>query len=70
MDVLYKPGSSCGLHLCMAKGYLMDFLCGPVVGNLPSSAANAGSIPGQGIKIPHAPRLLSPCTATKPMYCD
>ena len=27
---------------------------GPVVKNLPSSARDSGSIPGQGAKIPHA----------------
>lgn len=68
MDVLYKPGSSLGLHLCIAQGYLMDFPCGPVVGNLSSNAGNAGSILGRGTKIPHAPRQLSPCTATKEAF--
>ena len=65
MDVLYKPGSSRGLHLCTAQGYLMDFPCGPVVGNPPSNAGNAGSILGRGTKIPRAPRQLSPCTTNK-----
>ena len=31
-----------------------DFPGGPVVKNLPSSAGDVGSIPGQGTKIPHA----------------
>ena len=31
-----------------------DFPGGPVVRTLPSSAGGAGSIPGQGAKIPHA----------------
>ena len=40
---------------------------GPVVKNLPSSTGDAGSIPGQGAKIPHAAGQLSLCaTATEP----
>ena len=31
-----------------------DFPGGPVVKTLPSNAEGVGSIPGQGIKIPHA----------------
>ena len=31
-----------------------DFPAGPVVKNLPSNAGEAGLIPGQGTKIPHA----------------
>ena len=31
-----------------------DFPGGPVVKNLPSNAGDAGSIPGQGTKIPRA----------------
>ena len=68
MDVLYKPGSSLGLHLCIAQRYLMDFLCGPVVGNLPSNAGNAGLILGRGTKIPRASRQLGPCPATKEAF--
>ena len=30
-----------------------DFLGGPVVGTLDSQSGDIGSIPGQGIKIPH-----------------
>ena len=41
-----------------------DFPSGPVVKNLPSNAGDAGSIPGQGTKIPHAVGQLSPRTAT------
>ena len=33
---------------------LGDFPGGPVVKNLPSNAGDAGSIPGQETKIPHA----------------
>ena len=31
-----------------------DFPGGPVTETLPSSAGDTGSIPGQGVKIPHA----------------
>ena len=44
-----------------------DFLGGPEVKNLPTKAGDAGSIPGQGTKIPHAAGQLSQCaTATEP----
>ena len=35
-----------------------------MVKNPPSNAEDAGSIPGQGTKIPYAAGQLSPCTAT------
>ena len=35
-----------------------------MVKNPPSSAGDAGSIPGQRTKIPHAAGQLSPCAAT------
>ena len=41
-----------------------DFLGGPVVENPPSNAGDAGLIPGQGTKIPHAAGQLSPRTTT------
>ena len=41
-----------------------DFPGGPVVKNLPSNAGDAGSIHGQGTKIPHAAGQLSPHTTT------
>ena len=41
-----------------------DFPGGPVVKNLPCNAGDAGSIPGQGTKIPHAAGQLSPCATT------
>ena len=52
-----------------------DLPGGPVVKkkkkNLPSSAGNAGLIPGQGTKSPHAAEQLSPCaTTTEPMDCS
>ena len=44
----------------------------PVVKSLPSNARDMHSIPGQGIRIPHAMRQISPCTATKksPACCN
>ena len=48
--------------------YLGDFPGGPVVKNLPSNAGDAGSIPGQGTKIPHAAGQLGPhATTTEPV---
>ena len=38
-----------------------DFPGGSVVKNPPSNAEDAGSIPGQGTKIPRATGQLSPC---------
>ena len=53
-----------------------DFPDGPVVKNPPPNAGDMGSIPGQGTKIPHAARQLSPraarkslCAATKDPTC-
>ena len=36
------------------KIFLVDFPGGPGVKNSPSNAGSAGSIPGQGTRIPHA----------------
>ena len=52
---------------------MRDFLCGPVIKNLPCNAGDMGSIPGWGTKILHAleqlsrlpPQLASPCPAMK-----
>ena len=41
-----------------------DFPGGPVVKNTPYNAGDAGSIPGQGTKIPYAMGQLSPSTTT------
>ena len=41
-----------------------DFPGGPVVKTSPSKAGGAGSIPGQGTKIPDAMEQLSPCITT------
>ena len=58
---------------------MQDFSGAPVVRNLPSSAVDMGSIPGQGTKIPHqgtkilhAVLNLIPGTATRerPLHCD
>ena len=37
-----------------SRRQIRGFSGGPVVKNLPSSAGDSGSIPGQGVKIPHA----------------
>ena len=41
-----------------------DFPGGPVVKNLPYSAGDVDSIPGQGTKIPHVAGQISPRTTT------
>ena len=41
-----------------------DFSDGPVVKNPPCNAGDAGLIPGQGTKIPHAVGQLSPHATT------
>ena len=46
-----------------------DFPGGPVVKNPPHNGGDAGSIPGQGTKIPHAVGQLSPCAATTELAC-
>ena len=46
-----------------------DFPSGPVVKNPPSSAADAGSIPGRGTKIPRAAGQLSPRATTTELVC-
>ncbi|XP_066869657.1 protein FAM210B, mitochondrial isoform X2 [Kogia breviceps] len=46
-----------------------DFPGDPVVKNSPYSAGDAGSIPGQETKIPHAKGQLSPCTTTTEFAC-
>ena len=45
-----------------------DFPGGPVVKN-PSNAGDAGSIPGQGTKMPHAMGQLSPRTTATALTC-
>ena len=48
------------------EAFSRDFLGGPVVKNPPYKAENAGSIPGQGTKIPHASeQLISHTTTTE-----
>ena len=50
------------------KVSLGDSPDGPVVKNLPSNVEDAGSIPGQGTKIPGAAELLSQSTTTKTQF--
>ena len=47
------------------KAQNRDFPGGPVVKNPSCNAGDAGSIPGQGTKIPHATGLLSPRATTR-----
>ena len=52
------------------KATVRDFPGGPVVKNPPYNAGDAGSIPGQGTKIPHAAGQLSPrATTAEPVCC-
>ena len=44
---------------------LGDFPGGPVIKNPPSSAGEAGLIPGWGPKTRHVAQQLSPCAATE-----
>ena len=46
-----------------------DFPGGPVVKNMPYNAGDAGLIPGQGTKIPHAAGQLSPSATTTELAC-
>ena len=46
-----------------------DFPGGPVVKNLPSNAGDAGSIPGLGIRFPHAVGWLGSCATTVELAC-
>ena len=46
------------------KKIVRDFLGDPMVKNLPSSARDWGSIPGQGSKIPQTEEQPSPCATT------
>ena len=41
-----------------------DFPGGPVIQNPPCNAGDMNSIPGQGTRIPHTARQLSPCART------
>ena len=50
-------------------GLHRDFPGSPVVKNPPSNAGDAGLIPGQGTKIPHAAGQLSPLAATTEPTC-
>ena len=59
------PCISCEPELELKSVCVRDFPGGPVVGSPPSSVGDAGSIPGQGTKIPHAMGQLSPRAATK-----
>ena len=53
------------VHNSTIKNRTRDFPGGPMVKNPPSNAGDAGSIPGQGTKIPHAMGQLNPHAATR-----
>ena len=46
------------------KTTMRDFLCGPVVKDPPLNAGDMGSTLGQGTKVPHTVRQLSPHSST------
>ena len=48
---------------------MKDFPGGPVVKSPPSNTVHAGSIPGQGIKIPQSTRALSLAFTTREPSC-
>ena len=50
-------------QLCFNFKKERDFLGGPGAKNLPCNAEDAGSVPGQGIKISHSMEQLS-------LYCS
>ena len=54
---------SCGSEVSLCLSW--DFPGGPVVKNSPSSAGDAGSIPGRGTKIPHVAGKLTPRATTR-----
>ena len=60
-----EPGPTLDTGQELILPSLGDFPGSPVVESPPSNAGDEGSIPGRGIKIPHAARQLSPCTTTK-----
>jgi len=50
------------------KTYYRDFPGGPVVKNLPCSARDVSSVPGQGTKIAQAIGQVSPHATTKTQH--
>ena len=50
------------------KNKQRDFPCSPRVKNLPCSAGDVGSIPGQGTKILHAAEQLSPHATIRSLH--
>ena len=65
--------AKCGLYQKSMGNYLKDlsrdFPGGPVVKNPPYNAGDAGSIPGQGTKIPHTAGQLSLQGTTTELMC-
>ena len=55
---------------CLFRKTLRDFPGGPVVKTSLSNAGGAGSIPGQGAKIPHASGPKKPKNIKQKQYCN
>ena len=60
----YTQSLALGLVHNRSSNYIGWDFPGPVVNNPPSDAVDADLIPGQGTKIPHAERQLSPGSTT------
>ena len=60
-----KKGQAASFNPDIQKDKSQDIPGGPVVENPPCNAGDAGLIPGQETKIPHAAEQLSPHTTTK-----
>ena len=64
MTCFYTGGSVPGPVVANIRGHSRDFPGGAVVKNPPYNGGDAGSIPGQGTRIPHAMEQLSPHATT------
>ena len=58
--MLFKKKKSSHSFFMFHSKVARQFPGGPVVKNLPCNAGDGGLIPGQGSKIPHAAKQLSP----------
>ena len=60
---IFEYSNSLRIHISKARK--REFPGIPVVKNLPSSAEDLVSIPGQGARIPHATGQISPLSSTR-----
>ena len=67
VGINWKTGTDIYTLLCTDNG---DFPGGPVVKNLPCNTGDAGSIPSQRARTPHAAERLNPCAATAEPVCS